>query len=185
MAKTSKQVQGDVYRLLKDSTLYTMISGEVYRNGYRPRDSRKEDAVVIFTTGLADEIQTGVVTVNIYVPDKDLFGNGVLVEDGERTEELERLADSWVESLTAEISNYKFKLQQTIYTEAESDIHQHFIVVKLQYKYYGDSNAPLNIPQSDFIDATDYGDGHDDYFPLLETEDGSIAEIIPIVKKED
>ena len=160
MAKTSKQVQGDVYRLLKDSTLYTMISGEVYRNGYRPRDSRKEDAVVIFTTGLADEIQTGVVTVNIYVPDKDLFGNGVLVEDGERTEELERLADSWVESLTAEISNYKFK-------------------------YYGDSNAPLNIPQSAFIDATDYGDGHDDYFPLLETEDGSIAEIIPIVKKED
>ena len=84
MAKTSKQVQGDVYRLLKDSTLYSMISGEVYRQGYRPRDSRLEDAVVIFTAGLPDQIQTGVVTVHIYCPDIDPYGNGVLVEDGDR-----------------------------------------------------------------------------------------------------
>ena len=55
MAKTSKQIQGDVYRLLQDSVLSGMISGEVYRSGYRPRDSNREDAVVIFTTGLAVE----------------------------------------------------------------------------------------------------------------------------------
>ena len=91
MAKTSKQVQGDVYRLLKDSTLYSMISGEVYRQGYRPRDSRLEDAVVIFTAGLPDQIQTGVVTVHIYCPDIDPYGNGVLVEDGQRTEDLKPL----------------------------------------------------------------------------------------------
>jgi hypothetical protein len=100
MAKTSKQIQGDVYRLLQDSVLSGMISGEVYRSGYRPRDSNREDAVVIFTTGLPDEVQTGVVTVNIYVPDTDLYGNGVLVEDGQRTEEIERLANDWVNSLT-------------------------------------------------------------------------------------
>ena len=96
MAKTSKQIKGDVYRLLQDSVLSGMISGEVYRSGYRPRDSNREDAVVIFTTGLPDEVQTGVVTVNIYVPDTDLYGNGVLVEDGQRTEEIERLANDWV-----------------------------------------------------------------------------------------
>ena len=54
MAKTGKQVQGDIYRLLRDSSLYLRISGEVYRYGYRPRDSRKEDATVRFTTGLPD-----------------------------------------------------------------------------------------------------------------------------------
>ena len=137
MAKTGKQVQGDIYQLLKDSTLYTMISGDVYRNGYRPRDSRLEDAVVIFTAGLPDQIQTGVVTVNIYVPDIDPYDNGVFVEDGQRTEELERLAQAWVDSLTAEVSCYKFKLMQTIYTEEEADINQHFIVVKLGYEYFG------------------------------------------------
>lgn len=137
MAKTGKQVQGDIYRLFKGSTLYTMISGDVYRNGYRPRDSRLEDAVVIFTAGLPDQIQTGVVTVNIFVPDIDPYDNGVFVEDGQRTEELERLAQAWVDSLTAAVSCYKFKLMQTIYTEEEADINQHFIVVKLGYEYFG------------------------------------------------
>lgn len=137
MAKTGKQVQGDIYQLLKGSTLYSMISGDVYRNGYRPRDSRLEDAVVIFTAGMPDQIQTGVVTVNIFVPDIDPYDNGVFVEDGQRTEALERLATEWAESLTAAVSCYKFKLQQTIYTEEEAEINQHFIVVKLGYQYFG------------------------------------------------
>ena len=137
MAKTGKQVQGDIYQLLKGSTLYKMISGDVYRNGYRPRDSRLEDAVVIFTAGLPDQIQTGVVTVNIFVPDIDPYDNGVFIEDGQRTEALERLAAEWVENLTAAVSCYKFKLQQTIYTEEEAEINQHFIVVKLGYQYFG------------------------------------------------
>ena len=140
MAKTSKQVQGDIYQLLKDSTLYTMISGEVYRQGYRPRDSRKEDAVVIFTTGLPNQIQTGVVTVNLFVPNIEPYDNGVWVEDGERTERVERLAQEWVDNLTTEVSCYKFKLQQTIYTEEEAEIKQHFVVVKLKYEYYDGKN---------------------------------------------
>lgn len=136
MAKTGKQIQGDIYRMLKASTLATAISGEVYRNGFRPRDSQKEDAIVIFTTGTPDEIQEGVVTVNIYVPDIDPYDNGVTVEDSERTEELEQLADEWVNSLTADKSCYKFRLMQTIYTEDEAAINQHFVVIKLQYRYY-------------------------------------------------
>ena len=146
MAKTGKQIQGDIYQLFKDSTLYTMISGNVYRRGYRPRDSRLEDAVVIFTTGMPDQIQMGVVTVNIFVPDIDPYDNGILVEDGERTEIIERLAADWVDSLSADISCYRFKLMQTIYTEKEAEINQHFVVVKLAYKYFGDDNAPLFIP---------------------------------------
>lgn len=136
MAKTAKQIQGDVYTLLRDSSLYANISGEVYRNGLRPRDSQLEDAVVIFTTGLPDEIQTGVVTIDIHVPDIDPYDNGVLVEDGERTEQLEALAQAWVDSLTCDVSNYRFSLQQPIYTEAEPDINQHFVVIKLKYEYF-------------------------------------------------
>ena len=146
MAKTGKQIQGDIYKLLRNSTLSSTISGTVYRQGCRPRNSKLEDAVVIFTGGFADEIQTGVVTVNIYVPDIDPYENGVLVEDGERTQELERLADDWVKTLTASRSCYKFKLGQTIYTEEEPSINQHFVVVKLQYKYFGDDDAPIVIP---------------------------------------
>lgn len=138
MAKTGKQIQGDIRRLLIASPLYHRISGEVYRNGLRPRDSRKEDAVVTFTAGLSDQIQTGVVTVNIFVPDIDPDDNGTWVEDGQRTEQIEILAQEWADSLTAKVSCYKFRLQQTIYTEAEPDIRQHFVVVKLSYEYFGE-----------------------------------------------
>lgn len=137
--KTGKQIQGDIYKLLKDSTLCSMISGDVYRNGYRPRDSRLEDAVVIFTVGQSDQIQSGVVTVNIFVPDIDPYDNGVLVEDGQRTEEIECLASAWVESLTADVSCYKFDLRQTIYTENDAEINQHFVVIKLGYRYFDDN----------------------------------------------
>lgn len=136
MIKTAKQIQGDVYQLLRNSTLCSMISGDVYRSGLRPRDSKLEDAIVIFTTGLPDQIQTGVVTINIYFPDIDPYNNGVLVENALRGSQLELLAAEWVDSLKAGVSNYKFELQQTIYTEAEADINQHFVVVKLKYRYF-------------------------------------------------
>lgn len=140
MAKTATQIQGDVYQLLKNSTLCSMISGDVYRKGMRPRDSKLEDAVVIFTTGLPDQIQTGVVTINIYVPDIDAYNNGVLVENGLRSSQLELLAAEWVGSLKAGVSNYKFRLQQTIYTEEDAAIKQHFVVVKLHYRYFGNES---------------------------------------------
>jgi hypothetical protein len=140
MAKTGKQIQGDIYRFLRASSLKDEISGDIYRNGYRPRDSKLEDIIVTFTTGLPDEIQTGVVTVNIYVPDIDPNSNGLWIENGSRTEKLERMAQDWVNSLTAAVSNYKFKLQQTIYTEEEPEIDQHFVVIKLGYEYFEDEN---------------------------------------------
>ena len=134
MAKTSREIQGDIYQLLRSSNLRSTISGDVYRDGMRPRDSRLEDAIVIFTAGLSNQVQTGVVTINVYVPDIDPYGNGVLVEDVERTEQIEKSAQAWVDSLTTAVSCYKFKLQQTIYTETDESISQHFVVVRLQFE---------------------------------------------------
>ena len=138
MAKTGKQIQGDIRRMLAGSKLAEEVSGGIYRNGYRPRDSRKEDIIVTFTTGIPDQIETGVVTVNIYVPDIDPCGNGIFVEDGRRTEQLEALAQQWADSLTAAKSPYLFRLRQTIYTEEAPEISQHFIVVRLGFRCFGD-----------------------------------------------
>lgn len=141
MAKTEKQIQSDVILLLEGSSLKQSLSGGVYRgtpnSSYRPRNSQLEDLIVIFTEGIPDEVESGTVTLNIYVPDIDPYNNGVLVEDGKRTAELEALADDWVKSLTCDKSNYRFRLRQTIYTERDEAVHQHFVVVKLAYQYYG------------------------------------------------
>lgn len=132
--RTAKDIQADVIRLIKNSPLFDVVSGNVYRNGYRPRNSEKEDIIVTFTTGTTGDIEEGVVTINIFVPDIDPFADGIFVENGERCDELEQYSSEWVESLTTATSPYKFKLKQTIYTEAEEDIRQHFVVIRLDYK---------------------------------------------------
>jgi hypothetical protein len=134
MVKTGKQVQSDVISLLKGSALASLINGQIYRNGMRPRDSQSEDAIVTFTAGLSDQIQTGVVTINIFVPDIDPYSNGVRVEDGQRLEEIEIAAAEWVSSLTTAASDYKFSLQSAIQTQEEPDLNQHFVVIRLKYE---------------------------------------------------
>lgn len=131
--KTSRQVQGDIYKLLRESSLAKAINGSVYRQGMRPRASRREDAVVVFTAGTADQVQDGVVTVNIYVPDIDPRDDGALVENTRRTEELEGLAQEWVEGLKA--PGYLFRLADVIHTTWEQSISQHFVVVRIRWRY--------------------------------------------------
>ena len=115
MSRTASQIQGDVYDFLKESEFAKNISGKVYRKGYRPRDSRLEDAEVIFTTGIPGEIESGVVTINIYCADIDPYNNGVLVENGQRIGEIEKAADGWVKTLVASRSNYLFSLREAIH----------------------------------------------------------------------
>lgn len=138
MTKTGQQIEEDVYGLLAGSDLAGMLSGDVYRGGCRPRDSVKEDAVVIFTTGLADEVAEGVVTLNIFVPDIDPWGNGVYCPDLSRLGEIEAAAQQWVKGLHYGGSNsYLLTLKDAVHTQAAEDIRQHFVVVKLAYRHYG------------------------------------------------
>lgn len=134
--KTAKEVQGDIINLLRGSALAKAVSGNIYRKGYRPLNSQAEDITVGFVTGVTGEIQEGVVVINVYVADIDAIGNGTMVENGARTTEIERLADDWAQSLTASRSNYLFELSQTIYTEAEREVHQHFVSIRLNYRLY-------------------------------------------------
>lgn len=134
--RTAKEIQGDIITLLQESALAQSVSGKIYRKGYRPLNSQAEDITVGFVTGVTGEIQEGVVVINVYVADIDAIGNGTMVENGARTTEIERLADDWVQSLTASRSNYLFELSQTIYTEAEREVHQHFVSIRLNYRLY-------------------------------------------------
>lgn len=132
---TAHKVQTDIMALLADSELCAEVSGEVYRNGYRPRDSRLEDIVVAFISGTPAQVERGAVTLNIFVPDITPYDNGIYVEDGRRTSYIEVLADRWVQTLTTSRANYKFKLLRTISTDNDEAIHQHFVVVQLEYQF--------------------------------------------------
>ena len=134
MTKTGQQVEDDIYGMVKNSPLVSIISGKVYKYGTRPRDSKKEDAVVKFVTGFDSQIQSGTVVINTYVPDFDAFQNGVLVRDITRCTEIEVAANKWIDSLTVEKTDYNFRLSQTIYTEEEPEINQHFVSIRLRFR---------------------------------------------------
>lgn len=133
MTKTAKEIQGDFISFLRGTTLASAVNGQIYRKGYRPRDSKAEDIVVTFMSGRTSQIQTGIVLVQIFVPDIDPFNNGVFVEDGARTEQLERTAQDWLNNLNPATINYKISLNGTISTDYDEDINQHFVVMMLDY----------------------------------------------------
>ncbi|MDR2765132.1 MAG: hypothetical protein LBB90_08895 [Tannerella sp.] len=134
MTRTGQQIENDLYEFLKKSSLPGIISGNVYKYGVRPKDSVLEDAIVKFVEGSDGDIQEGTVVVNIYVPDFDPYGDGILRKDIERCQEIEVAANTWVESLGAGRSDYQFRKAQTIHTQEEDEIRQHFVTVRLRYR---------------------------------------------------
>lgn len=136
MAKTGHQIQTDIYNLLKASELVASLSGGIYRGGLRPRDSQLEDLLVIFTTADAEQVQEGVVTINIFVPDIYPFGVGVPTEDIARCEELEGMLNDQVNAMTAEVSDYLFRLRDAVHTQRDEEIHQSFVVARISFKLF-------------------------------------------------
>lgn len=136
--KTAKEIQEDVIDLLRGSTLREQVTGGVYSGGLRPRDSRREDIEVIFTLGNPGQIESGVVTINVFCPDvPEGLTQGAKVENARRTREIERLLAQWVETLTpATTGGYLFIQANTILTLPEEETDQHFTSVKLKFRYY-------------------------------------------------
>lgn len=134
--KTAKEIQTDFFDLIKASPLAQAISGGVYRAGLRPRDSKLEDITVSFVSGLASQMQTGIIAICIFVPDIDPYGNGVYVEDMARTLVLERMAQDWLDTNPARNTDYRWRLQDTITTVEDTEIKQHFVSIMLHYNLF-------------------------------------------------
>ena len=132
--KTGHEIESDIFGFLKGSALTADLDGGLYRSGTRPRDSKAEDLVVIFTSSDAEQVQSGVVTLNAYVPDIYLSDNGVPIENIARCEEVEGLMRDEVTAWKAGMSSYKFKLNTAIHTQRDEDIHQSFVVARLGFQ---------------------------------------------------
>lgn len=131
---TGQQIEDEIYGLLRDSSLSRSINGNVYKYGLRPKDSQREDIVVKFVAGTAEQIQKGRVSVNIFIPDKPRPA-GPPVRDIKRCRELEDAAVSWIDELIESNPQYMFKLSQTISTFQEEEINQHFVSLRIEYEF--------------------------------------------------
>lgn len=143
--KTAKSIQNDIFQMVKGSDLARAINGSVYLaftedgkiKSYRPRDSKKEDIIVVFTAGTSGDIAEGVITVNIFTPQITPFSDGVYVENGMRCAELEQAAAEFFLSANGR-SPYLFSLNSSIVTENDSALRQSFVVLRLNYRVVND-----------------------------------------------
>ena len=132
MTKTEKQIERDFFEFVSKSELAKAITGKVYRKGMRPTDSDKEDIVVKFLSGLDEQVQSGIVVINVYVPDRVIRKTGAKVEDIERIGELEELIISFVENNDS--NEYDLSRDGTPKSLEAEGIEQHFIYARIKFK---------------------------------------------------
>ena len=132
MIKSEKNIEKDLFKLISSSILAGMVSGKVYRNGMRPDGSTLEDIVVKFLAGTDGQIQTGIIVLNIYVPDITQKGFSRKVENTARTEVLEDAIIAFVESNPD--TEYLYELDETPISLEVDGIDQHAIYARIKYQ---------------------------------------------------
>lgn len=129
MAKTETQIERDFYLIAK-THLGSVIRGTVYRRGQRPDNAKTEDCIAKFLGGVDEQIQTGTVVLNIYVP-------YIPYQDGRKGEDLTRIAEleEAVNDILAEIedTDYDIKTETTPKSYEMDDIEQSIIAVRLRF----------------------------------------------------
>lgn len=138
MSMTSEDIEQFVYDALapllaKGTRAEDVISGDLYPEDCRPLDSQLEDAVIAVADGFTEQIQTGRVRVNIYVPDMDC-GFGRKVKDKDRCTVVASLDKDILRLIKSASNQFTWKFFRTTKTFAEPDIEQHFVNVNLSFK---------------------------------------------------
>jgi hypothetical protein len=134
MVKTGSQIERDFYAFISNSSLGKGIKGKVYRSEMRPYDATSEDIVVKFLAGEDDQIQTGIVICNIYVPDVLKAKRKVI--DHARIAVLEELALDFIQNFSN--TEYLVRTDGSMQTYLNEEIGQHLINVRIKFQRLND-----------------------------------------------
>lgn len=130
MAKTENQIERDFYSIANNA-LGNIIRGTVYRRGMRPDNAKTEDCIAKFLGGVDEQIQTGTVVLNIYVP-------FIPYQDGRRGEDLNRigeLEEQVKEAVKAiDDTDYEITTETTPQSYKMDEIEQTIIAVRLRFQ---------------------------------------------------
>lgn len=130
----SQDVETILFKILNgSSSLKSMISGMIYKEGYRPTNSDKEDISVSTLALSMDQPQVAVCNINAHVPDVAI--RTAYVPDSVK---LRALADKIKEVIDTALLDplYKdlsFRIDyQKTFKNQDSEMHQHFQNLRLE-----------------------------------------------------
>lgn len=133
MKKTGLQIEQDFYDLVKGSAIDAFITGSTWKDGTRPVDSQKEDALIIFISGLGEQLEIGVVNVNVHVPMLDI-GSGK-VKDTSRCRAVEGVLQQFLDDNTT-YNEYHIQNRVMIQTYKVQDRDEYFVSMSLKFKRF-------------------------------------------------
>ena len=131
--KNSFDTDSILYKLLNNSELKMMLTGDIHFQGDRPTDSNKEDIVINTLTLSQDHYpQIGDSNINIYVADNivTIGGKQQNVANRKRLKELTDKAIEIIRNSEVEGLLINLKWQRTF---AEPDIKQHFTNIRVSW----------------------------------------------------
>lgn len=130
---TSFDILEDLYHVLKPF-FADKISGSVYFPDCRLLDSNKEDAIIGFSNGDTEQIQTGDLHVNVFIPDID-NGSGTKVPNTSRLKVIADYGDDLIDNLNViYVDSYLFKLSKATDFFAETSTHEHFVAFYINFQ---------------------------------------------------
>lgn len=130
-AKSEKQIEREFFAFVKQSVLGQEIRGSIYRAEMRPANAKTEDLIVKFLAGLDEQIQSGVVLLNIYVPDVPYGKDGRKVEDMSRVEAIETLIQQFIDENND--TEYWMQTDTSPTSMKIEGIEQHLITARIKF----------------------------------------------------
>lgn len=131
MAKTEIQIERDFFAIIQNSSLKKAIKGNLYRRGQRPDNANSEDCVVKFLGGIDEQVQSGTVLLNIYVP-YIAYSDGRRGENLSRIGELQEAANSIIEEYDGD--DYLIKKEITPQSYQMDEIEQSVIAFRIRFQ---------------------------------------------------
>lgn len=130
MIKTQIDIERDFFGMITQA-VGRDLRGKVYRAEMRPDNARTEDAVVKLLAARDDQIQTGTVILNVYIPDITLAG-GRSVANTERIATIERLIVDYIDGGPS--SEYHLETDGSPMAIAIEGTAQHVVTARINYK---------------------------------------------------
>ena len=132
MTKTSLDALDILYRIVKNSEIIAgsaRINGGLYKS-QRPINSDKEDVVVNALPMNRNQVQEGLLNLNIYVPNQELTINGVTdlsQPNYTRIAALSAMISTLLNDVWEASADYTFNIQQdTLFADDNNQHYQNF-----------------------------------------------------------
>lgn len=135
MYKTVQDIEDDFYNAIKQTSIVSSVSGELYKQGLRPVNSKLEDINLIVTTLDSEQYQNGIITLLVFCNGVDLYQSQT-VPDKARIKEVSSkllLITDELKNLMPEYDGFYFA--QGITNDWDVETEQYFVSAKIGFKY--------------------------------------------------